>query len=362
MIENQEMPQTRLNPYGDPLLISEDANLKQVENEIQRLTYPQDWKNYNDAQTKEKYIAEQLLLELLDSFETKELKLKGGRPGWQLKYRIYCMFMYVLSSCSSRRCISDLYMVRDRKIIPAVPHFNSVLNFFGNKSATKILSKLIRITSLPLISIESHFAVDSSGFSTSRFQRWFNVRTQKTEKKRDYKKAHITVGAKSNIITSVKITNGFAADCPELIPLVEQTNEFFDMSEVSADKAYLSRANLQYIARVGAVPYIPFKSNSKPNCKGSVIWKRMHEYFMKNRERFLKSYHLRSNVETTFHMIKRKYGNNLKTKKGISQINEILVKCLCHNLACLVHESFELGLKIDLSFCANQYSAQKPNE
>ncbi len=58
-------------------------------------------------------------------------------------------------------------------------------------------------------------------------------------------------------------------------------------------------------------------------------------------------------------MIKRKFGNHVRTKKDISNINEILMKCLCHNLAVLVHESFELGLEIDFINCAETYFAQE---
>ena len=51
--------------------------------------------------------------------------------------------------------------------------------------------------------------------------------------------------------------------------------------------------------------------------------------------------------------------NRLRTRNFDSQVNEILMKCLCHNLTVLVQESFELGLEIDFNSCANMYYAQK---
>ncbi len=156
----------------------------------------------------------------------------------------------------------------------------------------------------------------------------------------------------------MEITEGHEADSPELIPLVEQAGKNFEIENVCADKAYLSRQNFDKIAEMGAIPYIPFKSNSTGNKKGSIIWSRMFDLFLKNREAFDKEYHQRSNVETTFHMIKKKFGNHLKTKKDDSQVNEILMKCLCHNLAVLVHESIELGLEVDLGKCAEVILAQ----
>lgn len=332
-----------------------------VDGKIKKLTYPQDWESYNEAQTKEKIICEKLLLELLDSIPDQEIFSKrGGRPWTPIRQRVYCMFLYAYSGYSSRRCISDLQMAKDRGIIPKVPHFNSILNFYSSKNITTLLMKLIWMTSLPLRHVEESFAIDSSGFSTSLFERWFNIRTQLPEKKRHWKKAHLCIGVKTNVITSIEITDGTEADSPELIRLVEQTGENFDIKAVSADKAYLSRQNFDRIAEMGAIPYIPFKSNSTRRSKGSVIWSRMFDFFLQNRETFDKGYHQRSNIETTFHMIKRKFGNGLKTRKDDSQVNEILMKCLCHNLAVLVQESIKLGLEVDLGYCAAKILAQQP--
>jgi transposase len=191
------------------------------------------------------------------------------------------------------------------------------------------------------------------------FERWFNVRTQKEEKKRHWKKIHIICGARTNIIASVAVSDGCAADSPELVPLIKTAAKNFDMKEVSADKAYLSRENLSQIAQLGAIPYIPFKSNSLQTPKGYAIWKAMYTYFHTNQVEFMKHYHLRSNVESTFSMMKRNFGSKLRTKNWTAQINEILMKCLCHNLTVLVQESFELGLKIDFSACATRYIAQQ---
>ena len=53
---------------------------------------------------------------------------------------------------------------------------------------------------------------------------------------------------------------------------------------------------------------------------------------------FLERYHKRSNVETTFSMIKRKFGDSLRSKSDVAMTNEVLAKVLCHNLAVLIHE------------------------
>ncbi len=71
----------------------------------------------------------------------------------------------------------------------------------------------------------------------------------------------------------------------------------------------------------------------------------MFHYFSYNREKFMEHYHKCSNVETTFHMIKSKFGDALRSKTETAQINEVLCKILCHNLCCLIQSIYELGVE-----------------
>jgi transposase len=114
--------------------------------------------------------------------------------------------------------------------------------------------------------------------------------------------------------------------------------------EVSADKGYLSNDNLTAIEAAGAAPYIPFKSNSTAT-GSSAAWQRLWHLYSLHREDFLRQYHKRSNVETTFSMIKRKFGTGLRSKLPAAQMNEALLKCLCHNLTVVVHSIHELGIE-----------------
>jgi hypothetical protein len=63
-----------------------------------------------------------------------------------------------------------------------------------------------------------------------------------------------------------------------------------------------------------------------------------------NRDEFLASYHRRSNAETTFSAMKRKFGDIIRSKTPVAQRNELLLKVLCHNIVCLIHEIHESGV------------------
>ncbi len=210
---------------------------------------------------------------------------------------------------------------------------------------TEILKKLILISATPLSSIETSFSVDSSGFSTSRFARWLDTKWGKEKKYRIWLKAHLSSGVKTNIAAGAEITECNVHDSPSLPHLVEQTAKNFKVGEISGDKAYSSRKNLQLIEDVGAVPFIPFRKDVKGKRAGSGIWKKMYHYFMYKYDEFLEHYHKRSNAETVFHMIKTKFRDNLRSKTKTAQINELLCKILCHNICVVIQKlmSWELG-------------------
>jgi transposase len=121
-------------------------------------------------------------------------------------------------------------------------------------------------------------------------------------------------------------------------------------SPSAADKAYLSRKNAQAVEDAGAVPFVPFKSNSLPPAEDSA-WSRMYHYFMFNCEQFLAHYHHRSSVESAFSMVEAKFGGSIRSKSDTGQVNEALCKILCHNICVLINATQALG--VEASFAPN---------
>lgn len=317
---------------------------------VTRKTYKQEWPAYNQAQTQEKRLFQYLLHQLCQGVGSPA-QYGAGQRRLPLEDMIFAMAFKVYSTISCRRFMTDLKDAHSKGYISQLPCYNSIFNYFEDEMLTPHLQMLIEESSLPLRAIEQDFAVDSSGLSTCRFVQWINAKYSepKLMEQREWVKVHICCGVKTNVVTAVEITERFAGDSPMLKPLVDKTAQSgFQMAEVSADKAYLGGANLQTVLRHGAVPYIPFKSNSVAQSRftpKSTLWTRMFHFYSYNQERFMQSYHKRSNVESTFSMIKAKFGDALRSKTKTAQTNEALLKVLCHNICCLIQSMFELGLK-----------------
>jgi len=135
-----------------------------------RVTYKQDWPAYNMAQTNEKHHFQALLYDLCLGIDEPPQHM--GRPRQLLRDMVFSAVCKVYSTVSTRRCNGDLEDAHARGYLSSVPHFNTIVKYFDNPSLTPLLRDLIQISSLPLKAVEVDFAVDSSGFSTSRYVRW----------------------------------------------------------------------------------------------------------------------------------------------------------------------------------------------
>ncbi len=300
--------------------------------------------SYNAAQTCEKGKFVSLLSDLCRSIP--EPVQDRGRPRLLLSDRVFASAYKVYVGFSARRFSTDLKDAQSRGLIRKISHFNSVNRHLSDPELTEVLKRLVTLSSLPLKSVETDFAVDSSGFSTCRFVRWFNKKYGRETDNREWVKLHLMCGVRTKTVTAVDISGWTANDTTYFVPLVQRTAEHFSVKEVLADKAYLSHKNLQAVQSVGATPFVPFKSNTvEPEAGDSTAWAQMYHYFMGNREKFLEHYHQRSNVETAYSMMKAKFGDSVRSKSDVGQINEALCKVLCHNLCVLVQAIHELGIE-----------------
>jgi len=321
-----------------------DANAKapHVQENTIKPTYGQIWPAYNAAQTDEKAHFQDLLHDLCQLIDEPPRKGRG-RPGMKMSDLIFAAGVKIYGGMSGRRNQTDLRDARERRFLSKEVHYNTVFKYLEMKSLTPYLQQLIVESSLPLKSVEVDFAIDSSGFSTCQFVRWFDVKYGNDEDWHDWIKMHLICGVKTNIVTGVEISRRYANDSPYFKPLLNTTATNFEMKEVSADKEYLSANNLRLTLMKGAQPYIPFKMNSSPG-QNTTIWNRMLYFYLYHQEEFNQHYHKRSNVETTFSMIKAKFGSKLRSKTDDAQVNEAMCKVLCHNICVVIQSMYELGI------------------
>ena len=327
-----------------------------------QVTETSQWHIYNEAQTHEQERFTELLQALCEGISNPPHRT--GRPRLPLSDVVYSLASRAYSTMSGRRHASKLREAEANGVIAKAPSYNSAFRYLENPELTPLLKSLIEETAKPLKAVEADFAVDSSGFATNTYSRWFDHKWGKERSRQTWVKTHIIVGVKTHVVTSVEATPTESADTKQLPYLLERTAQTFEIGEVTADKAYCDRRNLHAIADAGGVGYIPFRSNATGQASSKhaydSLWHRMWHYYNFNRAAFLEHYHKRSNVETAFSMIKAKFGGSVRAKSPVAQVNEVLCKVLCHNICVLIQSIYELELEpVFWSFEAKEPVAPK---
>ena len=339
------------------------ADGTETHSESVRVSYTQHWTAYNQAQTNEHDHFIQLLRDLCEGIP--QPPQTNGRPRLPLADVVFGLAYKTYGTMSGRRSASALRNACAEGLVEKAGHYNSLFRYLENPALTFLLKELVPESAAPLSVIESDFAADSTGFATSTYARWFDHKWGKVRTEAKFIKTHIMTGVMTNIITAIEATPNQSADNKQFPYLVNETAKRFTMREVSGDKAYSGRVNLHAAEAVGATPYIPFHSHATGRTSGKHpkpdgLWQRMWYYYNYHRAEFLTHYHKRSNAETTFSMMKGKFGSAVRAKSPVGQVNEVLLKALCHNLVVLVQSIYELGIQPEFwAFEADRTPAPK---
>ncbi len=318
----------------------------------EKKTYKQDWPIYSRACSQEKLMFLKILKDAVDHLELDYHYKGNGRPCAYYGDILKSICIKAYHNYSWWRLESELKIARAMGIIEEVHKRSTLANYMQNPKITLLLHKLYKMIAEPLSQVEVYFAADATGISNKYGnQRWMNIRHTKEEVKhmREYSKLHIISGIKTNVICSAKVTKGHAHESPLFKPLLDDTAKIFNIKEISADAGYLSKDNVKAIAKIGAKPFIMGKKNSWVPKRGRLsAWGGMLKLWKEHQMYFAEHYHRRSNVESTFGSLKRKYGDFCRSKKPESQEAEILAKIVCFN-ASILSESL-LSYDLDCSF------------
>jgi transposase len=307
-----------------------------------RQTYQQHWPSYDAAQQAEKGEFLMLLAELCAGIVAPERKPGRGRKPALLRDQAFAALFKVYATVSGRRFTTDLEQAQAQGFLTEALSHVSIARFLESEGSTPLLRALVTESAVPLKALEKQFAVDSTGFSACKFDRWYDEKWGRMRSEAHWVKAHAMVGTLTNCVSAALVIEQDSNDCPHLPPLVKQTATGFKIEECSADKAYAALENYAAIAAAGGTPYIAFRSNHNGSAGG--LWERMFHLFSLEKDEFLRHYHRRSNAESTFSAVKRLFGDSVRSKTETAMRNEVYCKLVCYNITCVIHQAHELGI------------------
>jgi len=264
-----------------------------------------------------------------------------GRPSIPVseKIKICCTKSYHLKGGRN-----SVYYVENARnngyiFIPKISenYFNRINDYMDDSGLTQYLQQLVHITAEPFSKIDDCFALDGTGIKTSSGKRrYLDIRTDR-KKKREYVGLHIIAGVKSHVIAHAIVSKGHVHDNNFFKPLISEARKIFNIKEVYADSAYLSKENSKFCQSLEIKDYTKPKENTVvKGLRNSPFAKSVQRYYEDLELKEYRRYPLRANVECTFDMLKSLFSDTLRHKKWDARVNELLCRVICHNIRCLV--------------------------
>ena len=238
--------------------------------------------------------------------------------------------------------LDDLPELQQCIELKKVPHFTTLQKaasrLLCNRQVLRLLDTTVRGVMrrkrrVPLA------AADSSGFDVthaSRYYVWRSKRTGTPPKHmtyRRYPKLHVIIDTTNHLILSLFGTRGPTPDVHQLRHLLDQLGETTRIDHLLADAGYDSEANHVLLREeCGIRSTIPPKLG-RPR-KGGTLPAGRYRRLMS--QRFDEAaYRQRSQVETVVSMLKRNLDGCVRARTYWSQIREMALKALTHNIMIL---------------------------
>ena len=95
------------------------------------------------------------------------------------------------------------------------------------------------------------------------------------------------------------------------------------------------------------MPFVMCRVNARARSRNATLWDQLYHFYHLHRETCLEHYHRRSRVESTFSMMKAKFGDALRSKADTALENELPCKVLCHNICVLIQSMDDLGVSVE---------------
>jgi hypothetical protein len=178
----------------------------------------------------------------------------------------------------------------------------------------------------------THLVIDSSGLKVYGEGEW-QMRTHGKQKRRRWRKLHISMDAATHQLTAASITEKELLDRNAMAGLLEQTEA--EVARVCADGAYDFEQCYRAIKQKQARALIPPREDAVVRGRSPFEQRdeNVRQIKSQGRKEWKKesSYHRRSLVETAFFRLKTLFSDRLRSRRMDTQTAEAMVRCMAMN-------------------------------
>ena len=284
-----------------------------------------DWKHYDESRLSEC----KRILDLTTVF--RELDKPVQRREFKLSHLTVLLLFKILFGLSYR---SIANATKDLKIYHALgmkraPCYKTLQNTMEHLD-TWFLSQINRLY-LPKQIILG--GIDSSGMKTNQKGAWIQIRFQRYQKKRDFKKIHIFVDLVSKKIIYCLVTKGTASDHKQLKKILKEC-DWMRVDIILGDKGYDTRECFNEITNYGSIPGIKVRKNAVRKARGCPSRRKAVIAQQNDIESWKKKVQatMRCVVEAIFSGTKRRFGEHLFSIKSRFREIEVWLRTILWNV------------------------------
>lgn len=237
--------------------------------------------------------------------------------------------------------LEDLPELQQCIELKKVPHFTTLQKAAARMLRYQLVQRLLHTTVRAVMQRKRRVplaAVDSSGFDVTHASRYYVWRSKRMGTPQDhltyrrFPKLHVLINTQNHLILSLFGTRGPTPDVHQLEPLLDHLGDVTRVEHLLAHAGYDSEANHALLREThGIRSTIPPKIG-RP-CKNGLPTGR-YRRLMKQRFNTV-AYRQRSQVETVMSMLKRNLDGCVRARRYWSQIREMALKALTHNIMIL---------------------------
>ena len=282
------------------------------------------WRQYNKALTQRGSLTLWIDSRSTDTWFDHDLPARRGRRRTYTDAAITCALLlrevYHLPLRSTQGLVSSILRLMQTEL--KAPHYST-------------LSRRARSLQLSLNTDKKkikHLVIDSSGLKVYGEGEW-KVRTHGKDKRRTWRKLHLSMDASNHQITAALITDKDLLDRNALSDLLEHTEA--ELEYVCADGAYDFEQCYRAVKKREAKALIPPRSDAR--IRGKSPFEQRDENLREIRRlgrtgwKQKSTYHRRSLVETGFFRLKTIFSDKLRARSTDNQTTETLMRCLAMN-------------------------------
>jgi hypothetical protein len=334
---------------------------KVVSEEKKRPYYYRPWRVIHRARTDLGRLGPHMLAEAVDALGLPAEEHKVGRPPVPLRDIVFASLIKEFTRAPASSTIGYLERFQKEGLIGRVPSTPTLLREMAQPELQPIFQRLIVLTGMPLLGLDTTAATDSTGFGTGIFDCWNRHKHGGEAEQKKYERwlaehqgrshrwvrLHVTFGTTTKAIASFQVTEsrgpgtGDSPMFPELVRRAVQAG--YPFQNWTADKAYgQKKSHFAMLEQLGINPILAFKSDAPAH--GNPAYERSYHFFQTDPDAWGKIYVNRVQAESSIFALKERWGRRLDCRLPMAQYNELSARCVCHNVYSLIRAVHEFGI------------------